>query len=595
MFRGGTNRYLAVVIWAALAPMWLAGDTESLPPSVRACLELEIALQHGVRQDLSEVVAQTCDAIEAERNPILRRMMLSRLWAYRERLPVGLTFRVDVLLEGTVPMLSASETGPPELLAIQRTQFHCVPVAQSTGIRGTQVVVTARDGDSTPDALEITTTFVSATRVINAAERWSSRSVSWGRVERLAAIIHADTTDIGPAYFDQEECTVYLGMLDPPPGALEHDPLDVARVADAVAHEAGHAIVYALKPGWGTGVSSAIHEGIADMLAVFVALENPWVLERVLRETDGDLRRDNEATRLCECIGSLIRGTGATAVGNPDSLRSVVTGPDLHSSGLDPDDVELPLDVRASWKATDPHGPSQIISSALYGTFCRVYDQLRSGGTDPIHAVLEARAQTGAVMLRALDYCGEHRVSLRDYSRALLWADHVHLQGKLRDALISSLAERGIIDPTRDVILESPPLGGAPAGVSLDPDVRQHEEILPWAEHLERRLLSTVRERNDFSGRFIRHRHRYSLMEEAPVAAMSVYSDSTTTDGYRVVRLHYRVPGIRLIYASRANEGGADTPVFADESHFPPVDVYVSLLFDSSGNLIVMHTDRPWP
>jgi hypothetical protein len=610
-FRRRANRHFAAAIWIALAPVWSAGagDGEIMPPSVQACLELEIALDREDSCDLSTIVARACDAIEAERDPVLRRMMQSRLWEYRERLPVELISQVDVVLAGTVAVFTESEAGPPELLAVSRIHFLGVPDVSAAGIRGARVKVNAHVADARPDELVITTAFVSATYVIDASERWSGRAIAWGRAERLNVIIRA-VADDKPAFFDQEERTVYLGTLDPtgasetvplgepteePFGLPVHDPLDVARVPDAVAHEAGHAVVNALKPGWGWGVTLVIHEAVADVTAVLVALENPWVLERVFRETKGDLGKDNEATRLCESIGVLIRGTGATAESGADSLRSVLDTPDLDAFGMDPNNADLPADTRMSWKPTDPHGPGQIISSALYETFYRAYEALKSRGVDPVRAILEARRQIGVVMLRALDYCGEHRVSLRDYARALLWTDYTHLQSKLHDALMSSLTERGLLDPADDATIASPPSGNAPSGIKLDSGVHGQEDFLRWVEDLEGKLLSEIRERNDFSGRFIRHRHRYALMEEASAAGMSVFSDSTSTDGYRVVRLHYQVLGSRLIYARRASEGRTDTAVYADESHFPPVDVFVSLVFDPSGTLIVMHTDRPWP
>ena len=82
-------------------------------------------------------------------------------------------------------------------------------------------------------------------------------------------------------------------------------------------------------------------------------------------------------------------------------------------------------------------------------------------------------------------------------------------------------------------------------------------------------------------------------MEEAPAAEMSVGGDSTLADGYRVVRLSYRVPGNRMIDAGRA--GGSGTAEYAEEPIVPPVDVYVSFVFDPEGARIAMHTDRPWP
>jgi hypothetical protein len=83
-------------------------------------------------------------------------------------------------------------------------------------------------------------------------------------------------------------------------------------------------------------------------------------------------------------------------------------------------------------------------------------------------------------------------------------------------------------------------------------------------------------------------------MPEATAEQIGVYSDSTATDGYRVIRLSYEVAGRRMVFADQSDVSGVDSLVYADDASFLPLDVFASLMFDPSGALIAMYTDRPW-
>ena len=577
--RGRANRFVPAVLWAALVPVWLSGEAEICFPITEACREVACGLVVDPSA-LPAVVAGMCDAIEAEANPVLRRMMTSRLWACRERPPVGSSARVDALLEDTVPVLSeaGSTVNPPGLLAVPRRHFSEEPALTPAGISGTRVEVRVGDvawGDSSSVALGLTTVFATATRVADAAERWAGRPVDWGHDGRLTCIPYWRRTEALPAYYDQEERAVYLAVL-------EESCIDVARVPDATAHETGHAVVGALKPGWRSGVSIVLHEGIADMIAVLIALENPWVLERVLRETGGGLRNGNEATRLCELLGDLPAGCGKGA------LRSIGAGPTMGECGLDVGDEDMPAVLPVAGPEADPHRAAQIVSGLLYDVFCRAYEHYRSGGTGAERAVVEAQSLVGRLMLRSLDYCGEHRVSLEDYASALVQANRNHLDGALGGVLEHVLAERGLISPGDEG------LAGDPQSVRarLDPALRAPAEILGWAEDLEEDLLSQARAAEATCGRFIRHHTRFPFTEEVGPGEMRVWGDTTSTDGYRVVRLRYGVPASRGLCASGA--GGVASEIYPDESLLPAIEVFVGMVFDPSGALLLMHTDRPW-
>ncbi|MBT9585770.1 hypothetical protein IV102_20685, partial [bacterium] len=75
---------------------------------------------------------------------------------------------------------------------------------------------------------------------------------------------------------------------------------------EVVAHEAGHAILDAIRPGYFEAWSpdpGAFHESFGDLLALLISLKDDRVLDRVVEQTGGDLSQPNLAAALGEQLG----------------------------------------------------------------------------------------------------------------------------------------------------------------------------------------------------------------------------------------------------------------------------------------------------
>jgi len=85
----------------------------------------------------------------------------------------------------------------------------------------------------------------------------------------------------------------------------------LCRSLDIVAHEAGHAVLDALKPSLYSirnGQAGALHEAFADLTAMFVTLENLDMCEDIIVETKCNLRQAHYLTAIAEQFAGALGG-----------------------------------------------------------------------------------------------------------------------------------------------------------------------------------------------------------------------------------------------------------------------------------------------
>lgn len=466
------------------------------------------------------------------------------------------------------------------------------------------------DPESGDCSLVLATEFAVASRLLASAEQWAGRPVPWGRGGQLALVPYASVCNAPVAYYNQLERKVVLGALGSISGnfglagftglpytwqnAVVDLLVDTARNPDAAAHEAGHAAVSALKPGWGSGVVLLLHEALADTTAVLTALQDPAVLDRVLRETGGDLRQANEASRLYEEIGSAIHRYADDDPSNDGdrSLRSVIGLVLPEECKLEPDDVEMPTVFITFGPVGDPHCAAQIVSGLLYEVLCSVYEERLASGTPARSAVVEAASVVGTLMFRALTFVGEHRVSLREYGLALLRVDRDSYGGRCRDALREGLVARGLVSASEDIDAEFTRRDEAVPVFELPPEVKDPKDVLARVEGLEASQLRCARQSASGGVALVRHSCRFPFEDLARAERVELRGDETGVDGTRIVRLRFQVPLVKLLPTCMTE---SDDPGYKFlENEIGTADIYASLVLDAQGRLIAYHVDKPW-
>lgn len=216
---------------------------------------------------------------------------------------------------------------------------------------------------------------------------------------------------------------------------------------DIVAHETGHAIVDAIAPDLYHAQQSqalAMHESIADLTALLMAISS-WNLNRiVLKKNHGIIRDSNDFSTIAENWRTELEEGGR-------HMRNLLNNKTLNSLRSD-----------------ECHELSEVLSGALYNVFLKIYEDFKDElephyAKDPrfsrnlwLHVSRSALYDYAAerfkqMIFRALDYLPPGDVSFVDYGRAIVAADSVGYYGeertlKIRDWITNEFFNRNIIN-----------------------------------------------------------------------------------------------------------------------------------------------------
>jgi hypothetical protein len=185
---------------------------------------------------------------------------------------------------------------------------------------------------------------------------------------------------------------------------------------DIVSHETGHAILDGIAPDLYHAItpqSLALHEGIADLVALVMAFRSGTLRKAVLDQTDGSIANITAFSSVAEEFGA--------AQGKPGALRQFV-----NEKTLDPNDTENLVDV------AEPHELCQVLTGALYAVMVKIHEALkerfaRDHDITPFSASGKALF-VGAesfkrIIFRALDFLPPGEISFADYARAIIASD----------------------------------------------------------------------------------------------------------------------------------------------------------------------------
>jgi hypothetical protein len=236
---------------------------------------------------------------------------------------------------------------------------------------------------------------------------------------------------------------------------------------DIVAHECGHALLDAVVPSLYdslTPESLAIHEAVADLVAVLMALRSKELRTSVLAQTDGSISDATWFSGIAERFGSK-RPT--------DDGRVATALRDLRNA-----DTMETVDRRR------PHRLSTILSATFYDTLIDVFDNLKAGnlersGDDSPEGRLRAAGRAlgtaeivfRRLLLRAIDYLPPGDLTFADVARATLAADRAATpdgddpaKAEARDRFAQRFVDRRVVDDVGELTTE------VPSVLAVDPE-----------------------------------------------------------------------------------------------------------------------------
>jgi len=263
-------------------------------------------------------------------------------------------------------------------------------------------------------------TYAIAARATELVELELGRPLRWGfEGSRLLVVPHAGILENAFYSAESHSLQFYSFMGNGRNRRAYHTAL----AHDIVAHETGHAILDAVRPRYYEPFepeTSALHEAVGDLCAIFAALSHDVVQRRVA----GSLDRLNLLSEIAEGFEE----AGAHGWG---SIRSLV---DATSS---------------DWKDTiEPHDLSLKLSSTIYLALRTLHRRLMRRGEARVSALRTARTVIQRMTVRALDFLPPADCTIAEYAEALLAADrsvHPRDENGYRAIVRSVLAERGLV------------------------------------------------------------------------------------------------------------------------------------------------------
>ncbi len=213
--------------------------------------------------------------------------------------------------------------------------------------------------------------------------------------------------------------------------------------SEIVAHELGHAILDAYRPDmWNVAFLevAALHEAFADFTGMMHLLLYDEIIEHVLNETQGDLRKSNVASKSAEQFsGVLYRIADQSAGLSPDYLRNGV------NDFIYVNPTSLPKEGPHSAITAESHSFSRIMSGALYEIFAMMYESIKESGVDASNSVKQARDLITSYVLKSIQNVPINANVFSSFSKTMLWADVTMSNRKYHDKMQEIFLRRNLV------------------------------------------------------------------------------------------------------------------------------------------------------
>jgi hypothetical protein len=246
---------------------------------------------------------------------------------------------------------------------------------------------------------------------------------------------------------------------------------------DIVAHECGHALLDAVAPSLydvSTPESLAIHEAIADLVAVLMALRSRPLRHQVLAKTGNSISNANEFSSIAERFGMRQHRPGLP---HPQALRML-----LNDNTMD------------SVDRTDPHELSTVLSGLFYESLVDMFERGKAKlterpGKTARNADQAANASLGSaaiifrrLLLRGIDYLPPGELTFADVGRATIAADiaadpRSEDKAAIRRRFAERFVKRGVVGSVDDLMTK------APTTFNLSPDRLAGIRDSDWAAY----------------------------------------------------------------------------------------------------------------
>lgn len=236
-----------------------------------------------------------------------------------------------------------------------------------------------------PDAFDAVHTFAVVRQTLTMFERFRSPTpVPWQwnsatNTEPLAIYPHAGVTM--NAYYSRSQKALRFFYFDDTTEPAPYPTVFTCRSFDIVAHEAGHAILDGLKPGWlsigNPPQTGGLHESFGDLCAIFLTLSQLDQVEAIIAQTKANLHAKNFLADVAEQFGD--------ALGRPNGLRNADN------------------DLKLSQVGTEVHAISQVFTGGIFDVLADIFAfERRPAKKDDAAVLYEVGQYMSGLVFRSL-------------------------------------------------------------------------------------------------------------------------------------------------------------------------------------------------
>ncbi|MFN0099097.1 MAG: peptidase M4, partial [Gemmatimonadaceae bacterium] len=265
------------------------------------------------------------------------------------------------------------------------------------------------------------------------------------------------------AYYDREAGTVELGWelaeRFAPGRSQPGSHVFLALSRDIVTHEISHALLDGLRPNFLRPTHqdvAALHEGFADLVAIFLHFTQRDVVAAAIERTQGRVDTDQ--------LAAIGRQFGFELIDGRSPLRTAV-----HTGGWD-EAVPSSLTYAANH---EEHDLGAVLVSACFEAFRRIFEmrtarlrrvfapyqgRLPSEGVDLLAGeACQLARQFLNIVIRAIDYTPSSHCTFGEYLRAMITADADLVADDpwaYREAMVTAFRRYGVTVPDVDDLSE---------------------------------------------------------------------------------------------------------------------------------------------
>ncbi len=238
-------------------------------------------------------------------------------------------------------------------------------------------------------------------------------------------------------YRREQKAIIFYHSNDPKMGTIYTGASN-----DVAAHETGHAILDGIRPNYYTSLTPepcAFHEAFGDMMSIHTSLADVRVLDQVVAQTGGDLKKPNIAALIAEQMGVAsntedgFNGTGGDYLRDAnnvftytDPFKLIEKGPltELHSNR---------------------HNFSRVWTGAHYDLLALMTKQKMDSQMEPKQAIAEANSELLKMLANMLKEAPQADFTFPQMAEAFLKSDAKYAEGKHLELIREAFSGRQII------------------------------------------------------------------------------------------------------------------------------------------------------